>query len=389
MTSSAFDQGRGVLNEGRFAIALEHFTVAADEDDDPAVRCAAMAHAAEINILLQRPHEALVWAERLREESPAPDQADLLAAQAEARLGNGAAALALLDGVDDPNTKYHSYATDFVALLRAEAMAAMGRYDDAVELASATVRREPDDPAAWRLLARLLTDEPSAEVDLAAVVADIPEGALHAAGGGLVEAPIEGAERVAAALWERWPDDTRLLATLATIGHRLPVASALEWSARMRAAGHGEHCPLLGVAASPDRHPRERVRAAAAAGRTFDDDRARGLMELATTAVSDEDLAEALDEVVALAPDYADSFVVAASQTARRALIVAAVLVMTGNDEPAVAVASHALELTTGQPQAWDTAVVAVFDDVEPLARAAQDAGAGDVAAALRGAASG
>lgn len=383
---SSFAEGRRLLKEGRAEIALEQFAAAADEDADPGVRAAAMAHAAEINLDLERPHEALVWAERLREEAGTPDQADLLAARAEVRLGNGEAALALLDDIVDPNTAYHTYDAAFVPLLRCDALAAAGRTTEAVEAALATAQRYPGEPAAWRILAQLISDDGKKDVDISAAVEALSEESLPSAAGGLVDAPVAGAERLADALWQRWPGDTRLLALMATIGHRLPVPSALEWSARMRAVGHGEHCPLLGVAASSDRHPRERVRAAAAAGRTFTDKRARGLLELATTAVADEEITEAFDEVLSLAPDFADSFVVAASRTGRRALVVAAALDAAGNTDAAMAVARHAAELTTGQPHVWSAAVLAAFDDVDGFARRAEEHGAEDLAAALRSA---
>ena len=380
----AFAEGTTMLEQGRHAIALEHFSAAAGSSEDAELRLAAMAHAATLNLTLGRPHEALVWIELLREEAPTTDQADLLAAQAETRLGNGEEALALLERVRSPDTAHFSYEPSFVPLLRCEALASAGRVDEAVSSTLTQIAGDPASPGLWRLLARLLDGEDGATVDISAAVDGLPEASLSSATAGLVDAPIGGAQRVVDALWRRWPGDRRLLALLATIGHRLPVPSALEWSGRMRGAGHGEHCPLLGLAASPDRHPRERVRAAAAAGRTFSDERAAGLLELATTAVVDDELAEAFEEVLALAPDLAESFVVAAAQTPRRALLVAGALDASGNVEPAVALARHAVELTTGQPDEWRAAVAAAFDDVEPFAAKAQAVGADELAAALR-----
>jgi tetratricopeptide (TPR) repeat protein len=382
-TDSAFARGLDLLAEGRQAIALEQFTVAADDGaaDD---RLAAMAHAAQLNMTLGRPHEALVWAERLRDEAPTPDQADFLAAQAHTRLGEGETALALLEQVGDPDTKHFTYPAAMRALVRAEALAAAGRTDDAVQAAVAAAEVDAS-PAVWRALAEWIDRaEGDQAVDVEAAVAGMAEDSLTAVAAGLVDAPVGGATRLVAALWQRWPEDSRLLALMATIGHRLPVASALEWSAKMRAAGQGEHCPLLGIAASSDRHPRERVRAAAAAGQTFDDDRARGLLELSASALADEDIGEAFDEVLTLAPDLADSLVLAVAQTGRRALLVAAALDASGNSEPALAVANHALELTTGQPDVWRAAVRAALDDVGEFADRAETGGHAELAAALR-----
>lgn len=378
-----FARGVELLAEGRQAVALEQFVVAADEGPREQ-QLAAIAHAAHLNLRLGRPHEAMVWAERLAEEAPKRDQADLLAAEAQTRMGNGEAALALLDGVADPDTEHFAYPPATIAALRAEALAVAGRGADAVEAAVAALRENPAMPDLWRTLAQWVDEDTEAAVDVELIVGGLDDEGVNAAAAGLFDAPASGAERLASAMWERWPGHTRLVALLATIGHRLEVPVALEWSARLRAAGQGEHCPLLGLAASPDRHPVERVRAAAAAGRVFADDRARPVLEVAATALADEDISRALDEVLSVAPDLGDSVVVAAAQTGRRALLAAAALDASGNFDPALAVVRHALELTTGQPDAWRAGVTAAFSDPEDFARRAAAAGAGDVAAAIR-----
>lgn len=378
----AFALGREALEAGRHAIALEHFTEAAGDAPNEAERLASMAHAAHINLILERPYEAIVWTERLREESPSPDQANLLEAIADVRVDDAEAALALLDVVKSPDTEHFTYERSLPQLVRTEALTALGRVDEANAALLAAIDDEPDAPVVWRTVARLA----ESGFDLGAATDRLPHDALTNAVAGLLDAPVAGAERVLDTLWARWPGDKTLLAAMATIGNRLPVPRALEWSGRLRAAGLANECPLLGVAASDDRAARERVRAAAAAAATFGDERARALLELAATGVADGELGETLEEVFALAPDLADSFVVAAASTGRRALRVAAALEEAGTVEPAVAVARHGMELTTGQPDEWRRAVVESLDDqaLQRLADHAREVGADDVATALR-----
>lgn len=90
---------RGAVADGREAIALEHLGRVAEESPEARERLIAVAGAAEVNLRLGRPHEALTWVDRLREEAPASDEADLLEAVARLRTGEPAEALRLAEQV--------------------------------------------------------------------------------------------------------------------------------------------------------------------------------------------------------------------------------------------------------------------------------------------------
>lgn len=383
-TNAEFEAGRQALDEGRHAIALEHFTEVINSDADDRHRLASLAYAANVNLTLKRPHEALVWVDMLRDEAASEDQADLLEAAARLQLGEPDEALHLLDQVRDPGTEFAIYDRHLVEMMRMEGLVAAGRPTEAVAVAAGAASEPDQSPALWSAIAGLATD---ATLDVGAIADAVDGGALGIVGAGLSDGPPLGCERVVDALWQRHPGSRPLLAVMVTVGHRLTLPRALEWSGRLRAEGLGNHCPLLGVAASEDRDPAERVHAAAVAGATFADERARGLLELATTAVADDDVPAVLADLIQLAPDYADSFVVAAAQSPRRSLLVALALEGTGNTEPALAVANHARELTTGQPDAWRAAVASTLVDVEDLAGPAERAGDTGLAQALREAA--
>ena len=380
-TSDAFEAGRRALDEGRHAIALEHFTAVIESGVDDRRRLAALAYAANVNLTLKRPHEALVWVDMLRDEAPSQDQADLLEAAARLQLGEPDEALRLLDGVRDPGAEFAIYDRHLVEMMRMEGLVASGDPDQAVAVAVTAAAQPDQSPALWSAIAGLATD---LSLDVGPIADAVDAEALEIVGAGLSDGPPLGCERVVDALWQRHPGSRPLLAVMVTVGHRLTLPRALEWSGRLRAEGLGNHCPLLGLAASDDREPAERVHAAAVAGATFADERARGLLELATTAVADDDVPSVLADLIHLAPDYADSFVVAAAQTPRRSLLVALALEGTGNTEPALAVAHHARELTTGQPDAWRAAVSSTLVDVEDLAGPAERAGDKGLAQALR-----
>jgi tetratricopeptide (TPR) repeat protein len=378
--SSHLSLGQAALAEGRDAIALEHFVVAADTADSREERVAALGFAAEINLGLGRPYEAIAWAERLRVEAPRADQADLLEAVARVRLGDGQRALELLDRVHQPDTAHSSYRSSSVHLMRSEALRLVSRPQEALGELVAALQADPTDADVWRSLAELCQRE---DVDPAPAVAVVPHDRFAETVGQLVHAPAAGTDRILESLWAASPGDPRALVVTTYIGSQLPVERALVWSARMRAGGQARDCPLLGLAANREREAPERVRAAAVAWASFTDERAPGLLELATTTLPDEDLEYLLHQVAAIAPDLLDRFLVAGASTGPRALLLATLVLGLGSEETAVALMRHALTLDDGIEAVAALPVV----QAQALSDAADRAGAADVADVLRRAA--
>ena len=85
-------------------------------------------------------------------------------------------------------------------------------------------------------------------------------------------------------------------------GARLPAAGALEWSARIRAAGLATSCPLVARALAPEIGGPERIRCGAIAASAFADDRAEPAVVDATTTLADDDVLPVLVELDELAP---------------------------------------------------------------------------------------
>lgn len=344
----------------RHAIALEHFTVAADHAVDAADRRAAVAFAAQVTLTLERPYETIAWAEQLRDESPTPDEANLLEAAAWVALADGAQALALLAEVTAPDTDDTTYPPSLVHQLRCQAHGFVGNVDDALVEAFTALLTNWELPEIWRALAVLGA---SHDVDVDDAVACIPDDGVLQVLGWLIDAPAVGTDRIAEALWQRAPGDPRVLAMLVSLGHRLELDRAMEWSARMRAAGVSEDCPVLGIAATEQRPARERVRAAAVAAGAFEDPRAVAVLEVATAALADDEITSAFGELLEFAPDdLFDVFVVAGASTPRRSLVLAGELLERGATDPAVALTRHAVESTTGRPRELRAAIADALD---------------------------
>ncbi len=343
-------QARAALAAGRPAFALEHLSAAA-ETAGPDEQAAAMVLAAEVNLRLDRPYEALDWVARLRDTAGPSDRADLLEASARVAVGDGNTALGLLDGLDEPGAGEGGPGAAARLVLRSRALSLVGRTTDAAAAVLAALREDDGDPYAWGQLAAVLAREPVEPVP----VPDLPGDRLPEAAEALLRAPAAGADRVLEAQWVAGAQRSRVIAVVAHLGADLPLTRALEWSARMRAAGHPEHCPLLGLAANRGRPAQERLRAAAVTAATFGDPRAASLAELAANDLPVDLLVPALDELAALAPDLLEGFLeVAAATRPDRALVLAAALADRDAAGAAAALARHAVALSGG-----DAAVLA------------------------------
>ncbi len=126
---------------------------------------------------------------------------------------------------------------------------------------------------------------------------------VHSAG----QADPQLAEAVADALHRRYPDEAIVLGFVAWMGERLPLMRALEWSARLRAAGYADRCPLLAIARSERRAVRDRVLAAAIAQETFADPAALPLLTGVLPMITEVEAEPVLAQLRLLAPGIASA----------------------------------------------------------------------------------
>ncbi|MFI5840334.1 glycosyltransferase [Catenuloplanes sp. NPDC051500] len=144
-----------------------------------------------------------------------------------------------------------------------------------------------------------------AGAEAAEIAAHISPDALRQLIHEMGQAPVSVAEPLADALWRRFPDERAVIAYAAWLGPRMQVLRALEWSSRLRRAGHETQCPLLALARNPERSARDRSLAAAVAHETFHDPVAMGLLSDALDEVPPADESAVLEELRLLAPGIA------------------------------------------------------------------------------------
>jgi glycosyltransferase involved in cell wall biosynthesis len=233
---------------------------AAEATTSPEVRTAVAHHAAELAFTAGRPADARPWVERLRDATGDSTLADFLEASAAALLGEPAPWLADLPADAEVWNEVAgvAVAADLVHQRRVLALQRAGRWGEAL--------------AADRAVAvHLLALDPDA------------------------------ADPIVEGLWADGPAP-EVIGLAVHHGARLPAARALEWSARIRAAGLAARCPLVGRALADGVDGPERIRCAAVAASAFADDRAEQAAVVAAATLGDDDVLPVLVELDELAP---------------------------------------------------------------------------------------
>jgi hypothetical protein len=378
--NEAFDRARTFLARLREDEALDWFQIAA-EASDAAIRCSAAAFVAGILLARGRPWEVSFWADLVRANAPRPDLGDLLEAAAHLQLGEVDAARTLLAGVTDPTDPWFPTSVTAARIARAHVM----YLDEEIDAATAEVLAAFDaDPYAadvWDAFARLCAET---DFDPTELVAHVPDEHVLEVLASLRSSAPAGVDLIAELVWERRQGDPRVLALVPSFAARLESMRALEWSARIRAAGMGRLCPLLDRAEDANVDAPERVRAATLAHATFGDSRARSALTKSVPALSDDELVASLHEVWSIAAMLAEVFIVEGATTPARALLIAAVLFEGGASSEAYAVLVHGLSLESAETLTTERVVELMpLPVLEGLAAEAEARGDSDVAGIL------
>ena len=376
-----FDRARELLRDGRVDEALDWFEVASTGAADPVVRASSCAYAAGVLLSLGRPWEVPAWAEMLRDAGGSGDLAAVLEASARLQLDEVDAAITLLDGVSEPSDPWFPCSATTARVIRAHARYLAGDEQQAFTEVMDAGASDPYAPDVWDAIARFCAET---DFDPQPLVDALPEDRVLGVLAGLASSYAPGVDRIASIVWAHNPGDARVLAIVPRFAARLDSVRALEWSARLRAAGMGRTCPLLARAEDVNVDAAERVRAAALAHASFGDTRAREALERAVAAVPDDELGAVVDEVWVLARGLVDSAVVAGATTSRRALRIAAVLFAGGAHDEAYAVLVHGLAMEDAETlETEDVVSLLPLPALTGLAEIAERRGEDDVAGIL------
>jgi tetratricopeptide (TPR) repeat protein len=259
---------------------------------------------------LGRLEEAVTVAQRFRDVCENKGLADYLEGVAQRRLGHPELAAALFQRVDQINNEDGFAFSDTLVIAElAGSLLECGRAAEAADHLVLLVEQKPD---LVNLTAALQVFAATGK-SIEALVAAMPEDRLDRIAAALILVPPSVADPMAEALFERFGPRPLLLAAAIRFAPMVPVGRALEWSARVRAAGMEVSCPLVAQALIEVLDPSERVRAAVTAHAAFGDQRAANIALSLAPGVAEGSLPSVLGEVNVLCPALMASFATAAA----------------------------------------------------------------------------
>ena len=254
--------------------------------------------------------DAVSAAQSFRDACQNKGLADYFEGVAQRRLGHPELAAELFQRVEQMNNEDGFAFSDTLVIAElAGALLECGRAAEAADQLVLLVEQKPD---LVNLTAALQVFAATGK-SIEALVAAMPEDRLDRIGAALILVPPSVADPMAEALFERFGPRPLLLAAAIRFAPMVPVARALEWSARVRAAGMDGSCPLVGQALIEVLDPAERVRAAVTAYAAFGDQRAANIALSLAPGVAEGSLANVLGEVSVLSPNLMASFASAAA----------------------------------------------------------------------------
>lgn len=331
--------GNSLMMAGRHEEAMERYVQAgAAATHEPALRRWSLRHRIRVLLDLARPAEALQLVAELRQLGSPPAMPDYFEAVARLALGEADRAADLLAGVTElVDEDGRSWSVAALQAVRSVAFAAAGRLEEAVPDLVAAVRERVVD-GLWGLIADLAERAGLDRDELATLV---KESDLLQVLAQMSLATPAAADALVEQLWQRFPGDARILAFAVNVAPRLETERALEWSARLRAAGLSDRCPLVARALQADLDALQRLRAVCVLHGMYADPNVQSLLRVIVPEISATWLGVALAEVDALAPALVVPFIECAAVGPERCLALARVLEQAGARVEALAVFNH------------------------------------------------
>jgi tetratricopeptide (TPR) repeat protein len=305
-----FNLARALAAAGRGEEAADQFKAALALVRVGLQRRAVLLHVVQNLVELGRNEEALRYIVPLKEACKKNDLAYYFEGVARRRLGQVDEAIRLFGQIEDMSSEDGFAFSD--SMMRSELAGALvqaGRPEEAADQLVLLIRQNPD-VQVMKVAMKVFASTGRPPADLAAAM---PADHLDNVGAALVLVPPAEAGPVAEALYLRLGPRPQLLAAATRFAPALPTLQAMEWSARLRAIGMDNACPLLAQARLDNLDPAERVRAAATAHAAFADARGAALAVALAPGVPKDKLPAVLAEMSALDPSLVRDFALAAA----------------------------------------------------------------------------
>ena len=293
--------GRSYMNAGRFDEATARCVEALGLTDNAITRRLAMRTLVEISRVTGELDEAERWVRRLREASSTSVQADAAEAEVALRRGDYARALELLTRLGDyaVDEDGFEHTTAKLAKLRADALAGLGRVGESVDVLLSVLGEMGILDTHLGVLVERLQAQGRPLSELAGAM---PHEQLPIFLAQIRQLRTDIADSVLDACFASTLPKTPVLAAAASMARQLPIDRALVWSARLRAAGHVEACPLRFISGDTTNPLIQRARAAATAIAAFSDPMSERSFALILASAADPERTQICHEASALSP---------------------------------------------------------------------------------------
>lgn len=308
-------EGVAELNMGRALAALGRFTEAQAYLDEGVAAAsggvtlrAALMFGSQNALQTGELDKALELAQRLEQVSATKDLARYLQGMALRRLGRSQEAAEKYDQVAElTNEDGFAFPRSLLRAERAGTFCDAGRMTDAADELIGLVEDAPEVPNLSAALKVLAATGRSPE----SLLAVLPESRLERLAAALILVPPAVAEPMAEALFRRFGPRPQILAAAIRFAPYTRTDRALEWSARLRAIGMDQPCPLVAQANVDVLDVSARIRAAVTAHAAFGDSRGEVLALALAPGLHLAQIPEVLREIALLDPPLCDRFAAA------------------------------------------------------------------------------
>lgn len=262
--------GRSLVAAGRGGEAVDSLLEAVTLSNEPMMQRVALKTVISALSGAERFDEALGQIDEFRRRFAGQVFADVAEGSIKVRLGDYEGGLNVLAKVpqrcrDEDGMEYGT--ADTVAI-RAEALASLRRYAEAVDLALDVIREggllQVD-------LVKLTYWLEKAERSPSEIADAIEPDDLLLVLSRVLDTPSAVADCILERAAERFPERVEVLVVASRLAPRLSVERALMWSSRLRQRGLASACPLVAIVDDENRDPELRILAGAAAYGAFGD----------------------------------------------------------------------------------------------------------------------
>jgi tetratricopeptide (TPR) repeat protein len=270
--------GRSYMLANRHDAALALFAQARGQAcDSLPLRRVLCRSAAQLCLAIGRADAALAWIEDLQQVSASTDLVRYLRGNAYVAMQRWSEALAAYAGVAEASDEDGTVLPAFVVHRDRARCHFMLEDWSAAAAAAALVAKEPGcDAEVWRMLAESCQRSGR---ELAPLLSAVPDARLSGIFASLLQLPPATAHPLLEELVDVARYRSSALALAIRLSPAMQIEHAVRWSARLRALGLADHCPLIHQARDERRPAAARWLAAVAARTLFNDDRITAVIQ--------------------------------------------------------------------------------------------------------------